>query len=106
MNGVLDDDRLGDMLYRLVEAEDAESAYAAALELGRDASDTFEDEDGTVVTLAFLGLADLTEIDADKLGHGVEVYSQILPNDPAEMVVPREELTVFETGDDESDEPD
>ena len=106
VNGVLDDDRLGDMLYRLVEAEDAEGAYARALELGKDASDTFEDDDGTTVTLAFLGLADLAEIDADELGHGVEVYSQILPKDPVEMVVTKEELTAFETGDDESGEAD
>jgi Domain of unknown function (DUF4288) len=101
VNGVLDDERLGDMLYCLVEATDAEGAHERALALGKDASDTYEDEDGASVTLAFLGLADLTEIAADTLAHGVEVYSQLIPRAPAEMVVEKEELTVFETDEDE-----
>jgi hypothetical protein len=104
VNGVLDDDRLGDLLYRLVQADDADSAYARALELGAAARETYEDDDGTTVTLAFLGLADLTEIGADELGHGTEVYSQLLPRDPLEMVVEKEELTIYETEDEDSDE--
>ena len=108
VNGVLDDERLGDLLYRLVQAEDAEGAYASAVELGGASSDEYDDDDGTKVTLGFLGLADLMEIAADELGHGTEVYSQLLPHKPGEMVVEKEELTVFETDDaddDESDEP-
>jgi hypothetical protein len=104
VNGVLDDDRLGDLLYRLIQAEDAEGAYAGALELGAASSDEYDDEDGVKVTLAFLGLADLMEIAADELGHGTEVYSQLLPHKPREMVVEKEELTVFETDDDEDGE--
>ena len=109
VNGVLDDERLGDMLYCLVEATDAEGAHERALALGKDASDTYEDEDGTSVTLAFLGLADLTEIAADTLAHGVEVYSQLIPSRPRRWSSTKEELTVFETdedeeGDDEEDE--
>ena len=104
VDGVLDDERLGDMLYCLVEATDAEGAHERALELGKDANDTYEDEDGTSVTLSFLGLADLTEIAAETLGHGVEVYSQLIPKKPAEMVVAREELTVFETDEDGEDD--
>jgi hypothetical protein len=103
VNDVLDEDRLGDMLYCLVEAEDPEAAYEEALELGRQASDTYEDEDGTSVTLSFLGLADLTEIAAEALGHGTEVYSQLIPKKPQEMVVAREELTIFETDEDADD---
>ena len=53
------------------------------------------------MTLAFLGLADLTEIAADTLAHGVELYSQLVPKNPAEMVVAKEELTVFETDEDD-----
>lgn len=101
VGGVLDDERLGDMLFDLVEADDPESAHEKALALGKDASDTYEDEDGTTVTLAFLGLADLTEIAADALGHGVEVYSQLVPKTPSEMVVAKEELTIFESDEDE-----
>lgn len=103
VDGVLDDERLGDLLYRLIQAPDAEAAYASAVELGAGSSDDYDDEDGTKVTLAFLGLADLMEIAADELVHGTEVYSQLLPHKPREMVVEKAELTVFET-DDAADE--
>jgi hypothetical protein len=106
VDGVLDDERLGDKLYCLIEAADAEDAYQQAVALGEEASDTYEDEDGVSVTVAFIGLADLTEIAAETLGHGVEVYSQLIPKKPEEMVVAREELTVFETGDGEELEDD
>ncbi len=97
VRGALDEERPGDMLYTLVEATDSQGAYARALELGRNSRDTYTDDDGTEVTLGVLGLADLTAVDADELGHGVEVYSQILPSRPSEMVVRREELAVFES---------
>ncbi len=100
VNGILDDERLGDMLYCLVESDDAQGAHEQALAIGQEASDTYEDEDGTTVTIAFLGLADLTEIAAAAIGHGTEVYSQLIPKKPSEMVVPKEELTVFETDED------
>ncbi len=106
VDGVLDEERLGDRLYCLIEAADAEGAYEQALALGEEASDTYEDEDGVSVTVAFIGLADLTEIAAESLGHGVEVYSQLIPKNPAEMVVAKEELTAFETGDGEELEDD
>lgn len=106
VDGNLDDERIGDLLYRLVEARDAEDAYARALELGRAAVDEYDDEDGKRVTLGFLGLADLTEIGPGPLEHGTEVYSQLLHEKPSEMVVgEKEELTVFEPeGEDGGDE--
>ena len=104
VDGALDDERLGDMLYCLVEADDAEGAHEQALALGKEASDTYEDEDGATVTLGFLGLADLTEIAADALGHGTEVYSQLIPKKALEMVVAKEELTVYETDEDDAED--
>jgi hypothetical protein len=107
VEGVLDDERLGDLLYRLVEATDAEDAHSRALELGSGSSDEYEDEDGTKVTLDVLGLADLTEIGDAELVHGSEVYSQLIPKNPRDMVVAKEELTVFEadeSGDEDLDE--
>ncbi len=106
VDGTLDDERLGDLLYRLVEATDAEGAYERALELGRATVDEFDDEEGTHVTLGFLGLADLSEIGPGPLEHGSEVYSQLLHDKPSEMAVAKEELAVFEPeepeeGDDE-----
>jgi hypothetical protein len=112
VDGNLDDERIGDLLYRLVEAPDAEGAYARALELGRAAVDEYDDEDGQRVRLGFLGLADLTEIGPGPLAHGTEVYSQLLHDKPSEMVVEeKEELTVFEPeaedeGGDDSDDLD
>src|SRR5262249_9682117 len=106
VDGVLDDDRIGDLLYRLVEATDAEGAYERAVELGRTATEEYVDEDETRVTLAYLGLADLTEMGAAELGHGTEVYSQLLHSKPAEMVVAKEELTVFEPDEPEGSEED
>src|SRR5476649_2506145 len=96
VDGVLDNERLGDMLYFLVEATDAEGAHEQALALGEGVSDTYEEEDGTSVTFSFLGLADLTRIAAETIENGAEVYSQLIAKNPAEMVVAREELTVFE----------
>jgi hypothetical protein len=106
VDGTLDDERLGDLLYRLVEATDADGAYERALELGRAGVDEYDDEEGTHVTLAFLGLADLTEIGPGPLGHGSEVYSQLLHDKPSEMVAAKEELTVFEPEDTEDDDAD
>ena len=97
VDGLLDDERLGDLLYRLVEATDAEGAYERAMELGRATSEEYDDEDGTKVTLAFLGLADMMEIGAAELVHGTEVYSQLIHRKPLEMVVEKEELTIFES---------
>ncbi|HKD16691.1 MAG TPA: DUF4288 domain-containing protein [Thermoanaerobaculia bacterium] len=97
VDGTLDDERIGDLLYRLVEASDAEAAYQRALALGRAAVDEYDDEDGTHVTLGFLGLADLTEIGPGPLEHGTEVYSQLLHDKPSEMAVEtKEDLTIFE----------
>lgn len=108
VDGQWDEDRMGDMLYRLVSASDAEGAYARALELGRSTSDTYTDDDGKVVSLEFLGLADLTEIGALELQDGAEVYSQLIQKNPSEMVAQKEELTLFESalevGDDDSGE--
>ena len=106
VNGILDDERLGDMLYCLLESDDAQGAHEQALAIGQEASDTYLDEDGTTVTIAFLGLADLTEIAADAIGHGTEVYSQLIPKKPSEMVVAKEELTAFETDEDDTLEDD
>lgn len=104
VGGVLDDERLGDMLYVLVEGADPEEAHARAVEMGTGARDAYEDEDGTSVELAVIGLADLTEIGATEIGDGTEVYSELIAKKPSEMVVAKEELTVFESDDDEGDE--
>ena len=97
LEGTLDEERLGDKLFQLVEAPDAETAYRRASELGEAAKEDYADDDGNTVTLRFLGLADLKEISSPRLGDGIEVYSALIDKNPSESAVSRERLTVFET---------
>ena len=104
VDGELDEDRMGDKLYRLVSGADAEAAYTRALELGEEAVDTYTDDDGKPVSMEFLGLADLTEIGSLELRDGAEVYSELIPKKPSDLVAEKEELTVFEPEFDDSDD--
>jgi hypothetical protein len=89
-------ERLADMLYRLVEAPDAETAYARALQMVEEVDESYTDDDGTEVELRGMGLADLRPIEAAQLADGVEVYAEVLGGDPAEKLAEKEQLTVFE----------
>ena len=93
-----DRERMGDLLYKLVEAPDAEAAYGKAVALGEAAVDTYNDEEGVEVTLRYLGLADLMEI-AGPPDDGAEVYSQAINTKPGQRAVEKEALTVFGLGD-------
>ena len=90
-----DRERMGDLLYKLVEAPDAEAAYAKAVALGEKAVDTLHDEEGVEATLRYLGLADLMEIAAGIPGDGAEVYSEAIATKPMDRVVEKEALTAF-----------
>jgi uncharacterized protein DUF4288 len=106
-----DSQRMGDLLFKLVEAPDAETAHARAVALGEAARDTYQDEEGADVTLQYLGLADLMEITAGQPAHGVEVYSEAIDTKPMDRVVDKGALTAFapwevpEGADEEPDEP-
>ena len=89
-----DSQLMGDLLYTLVEAPDAEAAHARAVELGESSRDTYQDDEGVNVTLQYLGLADLTEITA-RPAHGVEVYSEAIATKPMDRVMEKEALTAF-----------
>ena len=102
VDGVLDEDRLGDMLYKLIQAPDAESAYARACALGTTAKDGYKDRDGAAVTFEFIGLADLMELPGPP-GPDAEVYSQLIAKRPSRMLVKKSELTVFEQDVDDAD---
>jgi len=92
----LDREHMGDLLYKLVEAPDAEAAFAKAVALGEAAVDTYNDEEGAEMSLRYLGLADLMELTASQPGDGVEVYSQAVNAKPWERVRAKEALTVFQ----------
>ena len=97
VDGRLDEERLGDKLFKLVEAPDAETAYRRAVELGEASKDDYTDDEGNTVTLGFTGLADLKEISSPRVGDGVEVYSELIDKNPSESAVSKERLTVFES---------
>jgi hypothetical protein len=90
-----DRERMGDLLYKLVEAPDAEAAYAKAVAIGEESVDTYTDEEGREISLEYLGLADLMEIAAGKPDDGSEVYSEAINTKPLERVLRKEALTVF-----------
>jgi hypothetical protein len=92
--GPLEKSRVGDLLYRLIEAPDAEAAYSRALEIGAASTEPFTDDDGTTATFRFIGLAGLLELPGPP-ADGAEVYSQLLPGPPARAVVRKAELAVF-----------
>ena len=97
VEGELDEGRIGDTLYKLVEAPDAEAAHTRAIELGEASADDYTDEDGRTIQFRFLGLADLRAIEAATIGDGTEVYSELIPTKPSRRVVDKERLTAFET---------
>lgn len=93
----------GDMLYRLVEAPDAESAYERALAVGAGATESYTDESGAAATFRFLGLAGLVELPGPP-GDGAEVYSQFVPTPPTPLLLGKDELAVFAAAADLDDE--
>ncbi|HEX4439581.1 MAG TPA: DUF4288 domain-containing protein [Thermoanaerobaculia bacterium] len=102
----LEKSRVGDFLYRLIEAADAEAAYSRALELGAAATEPFTDEDGVTTTFRFVGLAGLMEL-AGPPADGSEIYSQLIQGAPLRSIVRKDELAVFASlalQDDENDD--
>ena len=95
--------RRGDALYKLVEAPDAESAYARAVEIGAAATEPYTDSDGASGTFRFLGLAELVELPGAP-GDGAEVYSRFVATPPEPMLRDKEDLAVFAPAKDVDDE--
>jgi len=83
-----------DLQYKLIAAPNPDAAYSKALQLGENAKHSYQNEDGETVTWECVGLADLQEMD-EPPGDGVEVFYRLELRDPSEIVVTKEELTVF-----------
>lgn len=83
-----------DVQIRLIEASDHESAYDAALAMGRRAEHSYSNANGQHVAWNFRGLFDLQEVDQVPK-HGVELYSFRPGRKAAELVKSRQELTAF-----------
>ena len=82
----------------LVRADSPEEAYRKALELGSWGEQSWENTDGKLVTIRFMGLHDLNVIH-DELEHGAElIYSEEIGMEEAALqrwVTPKESLGVF-----------
>lgn len=95
IDGPWQDDYLVDNQVRLLQAADAEAAYARALNLGKSAEHSYQNGDGETVSWEFVGLADLDELHAAAIEDGLEVYSWRARGHPESAVVPKEKLAVF-----------
>jgi hypothetical protein len=95
VEGHLDEDRVGDKLFRLIEAGDANEAYEKAMGLGPALRDEYTDTDGVATTMKFLGLADLCAIAYAEIRDGTEIYSELFAGKPLDKVVVPEQLNVF-----------
>ena len=84
-----------DLQCRLIRAIDDEQAYQRAVEVGEQASHSYRNADGAVVSWQCLGLNDLRELGEKELAHGVEVFSQLTRRPATELVVAKEQLTCF-----------
>lgn len=97
---VEDDSPQGDVLYdrqiRVLRADDPESAYVRALELGHDQASSYDNAEGKKVLWEFVGLANLTELLDDEITDGTEVYSELERGDPrAAVETDKGKLTAF-----------
>jgi hypothetical protein len=82
----------------LIYANSPEEAYEKAMARGKEVSDTYENPDGKHVTVTFRGLSDLNVI-LDELEDGAEIaYEEMTglsESEIAEMLPPKEQLSVF-----------
>jgi hypothetical protein len=86
---------LRELSFRLIDALDAELAYARALELGRQAAISYRNVQGENLEWEFLGLADLRAVDPETLSDGAEIYAQFYRDAPSFVPVPKQSLSVF-----------
>ena len=89
------DDPLLDHQVRLIQARDAEAAYARARVLGEGEAQTYRNSVGELVTWEFAGLADLAQLLASDISDGTEVYSWQTRGESKASVLPKEELAAF-----------
>ena len=95
VTGTCENERPIDQQLRLIQAPDADAAFARAHELGAAAEHSYLNSDGARVHWEFCGLADLAELDAEERNDGGEIYSWHTRGDPVAAVMPKERLSVF-----------
>jgi hypothetical protein len=90
------EDSLCDEQIRVIEAESAEAAYAAAVALGEAEQSEFENSEGSASAWVFRGLSDLVELSLNSIESGSEIWSTLYEGtDPRQLVAPKERLTAI-----------
>jgi hypothetical protein len=80
----------------LIEAENDDSAYEEAIQLGKSEEHSYKNFQGRTVYWEFVGLENLEEILDETLQNGTEVRSRrLIVDDPSTLVRGKERLTIF-----------
>jgi hypothetical protein len=84
-----------DCQVRVLRARDPESAYLSSLSLGEQAESGYGNQSGETVTWEFAGLHELSELLADEILDGTEVYSWMVRTPAEGMISAKADLEVF-----------
>ena len=93
--GDWDDEPIVDHQVRVIDAVDAEAAYARALALGEAAEHSYKNREGQSVAWEFLGLSELDELGAGAPKDGDEIFSWRTGGPGRELVKHKRDLAVF-----------
>jgi len=82
----------------LIRADSPEEAYEKAVELGREAADSYKNSDGKVVNVLYRGLRNLNVVDGE-LEHGTELLFErrhsLSEQETNDLVREKDQLSVF-----------
>jgi hypothetical protein len=84
-----------DLQVRVLRAKDHEGAFARANEIGREKEHSYRNGENQTISCHFDGLHDLRELLDSEIADGSEVYSMLQEGDPENLIVSKDELTVF-----------
>lgn len=84
----------------IIEGDNSENAYKKALKIAKEKAKPYHNIYGKLVEWHFIGLADLQEIDDDKIKNGTEIFcemGQITSKKHLQSLVrPKKKLLVFD----------
>ena len=72
----------------VLRAHDDDAAYQKALKAGHNAEDSYQNTYGETVTLEFVGLVQLAELDDETIRDGTEITSRLFTHaNPSSLVI-------------------
>lgn len=88
--------RLCDEQIHVIRAYDAPHAYAKAVAVGKAAEVTYENDYGAMVSWQFVGLLELSALDAAVIRDGTEIRSRLFHHrNPQDLIELPDRLDVF-----------